>query len=378
MLKTNILHVIDTLGVGGAEKLLSGTVNSLPYFNHHIVYLNGKDTMAAELHENCKISKLNFRSKWDIPRCVVELRRYIRKNEITVVHSHLVMATLISRLACPPDVKLFNSIHSILGSRCFAPAKRLQRLVEKLTYKKRHHLIAVSEEVRRDYDECIGIKGECTVLSNFVDNCFFSGDFKRMSFNGTFRMVTVGNLKPAKNYNYLVNAFKKLPKGIHLDIYGDGPLRKELQAAIDEHKLNIRLCGLKKNVHEVLRNYDLFVMSSIFEGHPVALLEAMASGMPAIVSDIPVLREATMNQGIYFDLSNPADFITKITAIADHKVDLDVFAEANFEMVKKEAGKEPYMQKLFSLYNSSNSLANVKADSIQPSIFRPALNLQTS
>ena len=199
-----------------------------------------------------------------------------------------------------------------------------------------------------------------------------------MSFNGTFRMVTVGNLKPAKNYNYLVNAFKKLPKGIHLDIYGDGPLRKELQAAIDEHKLNIRLCGLKKNVHEVLRNYDLFVMSSIFEGHPVALLEAMASGMPAIVSDIPVLREATMNQGIYFDLSNPADFITKITAIADHKVDLDVYAEANFEMVKKEAGKEPYMQKLFSLYNSSNSLANVKADSIQPSIFRPALNLQTS
>ena len=180
--------------------------------------------------------------------------------------------------------------------------------------------------MRKDYDECIGIKGECTVLSNFVDNCFFSGDFKRMSFNGTFRMVTVGNLKPAKNYNYLVNAFKKLPKGIHLDIYGDGPLRKELQAAIDEHKLNIRLCGLKKNVHEVLRNYDLFVMSSIFEGHPVALLEAMASGMPAIVSDIPVLREATMNQGIYFDLSNPADFITKITAIADHKVDLDVFA----------------------------------------------------
>ena len=49
MYKTNVLHIIDTLGVGGAEKILVGTVNGLPGFQHHVVYLSGSDEMAENL-----------------------------------------------------------------------------------------------------------------------------------------------------------------------------------------------------------------------------------------------------------------------------------------------------------------------------------------
>lgn len=383
MSNINILHVIDTLGVGGAEKLLVGTINNLTGCNHHVIYLCGKDKLASELPANCRVTRLNFNSKWDVPRCVLSIRRYIRKNNIDIVHSHLVMSNLISRLATPRKIKLFNSIHSLLGKRCFAPGKNWQRVVEKLTYRKRHHIIAVSEEVRRDYDACIGIKGNYTVLRNFVDGGFFANDYKRMSFNGTLRMVTVGNLKPAKNYPYLIESFKKLPKGIHLDVYGDGPLREELQAEIDRHGLNIRLCGLSNNVHEVLRNYDLFVMTSSFEGHPVALLEAMASGMPTIVSDIPVLREATANKAIYCDLNNSSDFINKITAIAAHQVNLDEYARINLELARQSGSKERYMQLLYQVYAGRGntipySEANAKAQPETSTIFHPALNLQAS
>src|SRR5688572_3443861 len=98
---TNVLHVIDTLSVGGAEKLLVGTVNGLSQFNHHVVYLSGSDALAKDLPADCKIVKLNFRSKLDTFRCVKQLRRYIRENDIDIVHSHLVMSTIIARLACP-------------------------------------------------------------------------------------------------------------------------------------------------------------------------------------------------------------------------------------------------------------------------------------
>jgi glycosyltransferase involved in cell wall biosynthesis len=350
MSKTNVLHVIDTLSVGGAEKLLVGIVNGLPQFNHHVVYLCGSNALEKDLPPTCKVVKLGFRSKWDTVRCVLQLRRYIRKHNIEAVHSHLVMATVITRLACPKKVQLFNTIHSMLGSRCFAPGKRMQRVIEKMTYKKRHHIIAVSEQVYNDYDSCIGIKGTASVLPNFVEDKFFKADYKRMSFNGTFRMVTVGNLKPAKNYPYLIEAFKKLPKGIHLDVYGDGPLKNELQAEIEKHQLNIRLCGLRDDVHQVLPQYDMFVISSVVEGHPIALLEAMASGMPAILSDIPVLREATGNNGIFCDLANSNDFVNKVTAIANHEVDLDVYAKANFTRVKNMASKEQYMHTMARLY----------------------------
>jgi glycosyltransferase involved in cell wall biosynthesis len=373
MSKANVLHVIDTLSVGGAEKLLVGVVNGLPQFHHHVVCLGSPGMLVADLPVNCKVSSLNFKGKLDLFRCVMALRKYIRRNHIEVVHSHLVMSTLVARLACPSNVPLFNTIHSLLGRRCFSRGKWVQRAIEKLTYKKRHHLIAVSEEVRKDYDQSIGIKGAYSVLHNFVDTRFFRPDFKRMSFNGTFRMVAVGSLKPAKNYNYLIDAFKQLPKGVHLDIYGDGPLKNELQAAIDKHQLNVRLCGVHSNMQEIIPKYDMFVMTSVFEGHPVALLEAMACGMPALVSDIPVLREATGGEAILCDLGKTSDIVDKIQAIANHEVDLDHYAKANFERVKQLSGKEAYMLNLSNMYNDSR--AALKKDRRQPAqpVFRPVV-----
>ncbi|MES1222291.1 MAG: glycosyltransferase [Bacteroidota bacterium] len=354
MSKTSILHIIDSLPVGGAEKLLISTINSLPDYDHHLIYLGGSDELAKELSSDCKINRLHSSptSRWHIPRFAYLVNKYIRHHNIGIVHSHLVMATLVARLACPTDVKLFNSIHSLVGSRFFGNGKKGLRLLEKMTYKKRHHVIAVSEEVLQDYDNYIGIKGAYNILPNFVDDQYFKHEYKKTAFAETFRMVTVGNLKAAKNYTYLVEAFKQLPRTIQLDIYGEGSLRDELQSAIDKNSLNIRLCGATNNVHEVLNSYDLFVMSSSFEGHPLALLEAMAMGMPAAVSDIPVFREAVGGNGIFFDLNDTNDFVKKITAIANHQVDLDEYAKYNFKLARKEATKERYIRSLTRIYGS--------------------------
>ena len=92
MSKANVLHIIDTLGIGGAEKVMVGTVNSLPDFQHHVVYLGGCDALVSQLPGSVKIKKLNYRSKFDIFSCALQLRRYIRKNNIQVVHSHLFMS----------------------------------------------------------------------------------------------------------------------------------------------------------------------------------------------------------------------------------------------------------------------------------------------
>lgn len=349
MPETNVLHIIDTLGIGGAEKVMIGSVKSLPEFQHHVVYLCGSDALASSLPASCKVTKLNYRSKLDMIRCIVELRRYIRKNNISVVHTHLFLATILGRLACPSDVQLFTTIHSLPSKNYFAK-RRIAKWAEKITYRKRHHLIAICHEVFRDYNECIGVKGPYTVLYNYVEDIYHAPDFRRMNFNGTLRLVAVGNLKTAKNYPYLVEAFKTMPKNIYLDIYGSGPLKEQLEAEIIKHQLNIKLCGVRDDIQNVLPDYDAFIMSSIFEGQPISLLEAMACGMPAILSDIPVLREVTGNKAIFYNLNNTSDLVEKITAIANHKVNLDEFAKANFERVKKIANKENYMGMLRKLY----------------------------
>jgi len=348
---TNILHVIDTLGVGGAEKVLVGTVNSLPEFSHHVIYLNGSDSLAKHLPSDCKISKLDFKSKSQIFTCAWKLRRYIRENNIQIVHSHLFMATLISRLACPKSVQLFTTIHSLPSKSYFADG-RLARWMEKLTYRKRHHIIAICHEVFNDYNQCIGVKGPYTILYNYVEENYYAADYKRREFKEEFRLVAVGNFKAAKNYPYLLKAFRKMPPNVKLDIYGSGPLENQLIQEIEKYKLNVKLCGVREDIHNVLPQYDAFIMSSIFEGQPISLLEAMACGMPAILSDIPVLREATNNQAIFYDLENVDDLVSRMQEILANKINLDEYARAGFERIRKIARKDNYMAMLKRVYLS--------------------------
>jgi glycosyltransferase involved in cell wall biosynthesis len=372
MSKINILHIIDTLGIGGAEKVMVGVVNGLPDQQHHVVYLTGSDALAASLPADCKIKKLNYSSKLHLLRAVLQLKAYIRKNNISIVHSHLPSATLIARLACPKDVKLFTTIHSLPSKNYYAESK-ISKWLEKITYRKWHHIIAICQEVFNDYKKCIGIKGPYTVLYNYIDDISYTTQYKKMSFNGTFRMVSVGNLKKAKNYPYLVEAFKQMPKNIYLDIYGAGPLYNQLQKEIETHGLNIRLCGVRQDIHNVLTQYDAFIMSSIFEGQPISLLEAMACGIPAVLSDIPVLREVTNDNAIFFDLNNTNDLVQKLTAIANHEIDLDGFAKTNFERVRKIANKDNYMSMLKKVY-MEHEVYRTEVYKIPPvKIFRPAL-----
>jgi glycosyltransferase involved in cell wall biosynthesis len=189
-------------------------------------------------------------------------------------------------------------------------------------------------------------------------------------------MIAVGNLKPAKNYSYLVEAFKRMPENIQLDIFGSGPLHKELHTEIEKHNLNIRLCGTREDIYNVLPDYDAFIMSSIYEGQPISLLEAMACGVPAILSDIPVLREATNDNAIFYDLNNISDLVQKVTSIAKGEIDLDYFAKAGFERVKKIADKENYMNRLKTLYqyNEEYSYETYKRKVVRliPSLQSPA------
>ena len=370
--KPSILHIIDTMGMGGAEKLMIGVVNGLPQFEHHVIYLYGSDARIHSLPDFCKIQKLNCRSRFDVIRCTFQVKKYIKQHNIDVVHSHLLVATMIARIACPRNVKLFTTIHSLPSKNYFAD-NWIARWMEKLTYRKHHHIIAICEEVLKDYDQCVGLKGPYSILYNYVENIFYKTDYKRMNYNDSLNLVAVGNLRPPKNYSFLIEAFKYLPNNIHLDIYGAGPMKNELEAAIEKNKVNIRLCGMREDIYDILPRYDAFIMSSIYEGCPISLLEAMAGGMPAILSDIPVLREVTANKSIFFDINQTEDLVRKLKAIAKHEINLDEYAAANFERGKKIARKENYLARLFKLYTAPEKNPLFQPVKSPDKIFNPVL-----
>lgn len=346
-----ILHIIDTLNIGGAEKLLVGVVNGLPQYRHFVVYLHGEGLLVPNLPPQCRVIKLTCNSKLDIPRCILQLRKIIRRESIDIVHSHLFFSTLVARIACPSSCRLITTLHSMPGKIRYNNS-RLVTFLDKLTYRKRHEIIAVSEPVFEAHDNMMHFKGTCWVLPNFVEDEFYQSTYKRMNTDGVLRLVAVGNLKKAKNYSFLLDAFSYLSPAFHLDIYGSGELRELLQHKIDEQKLPVRLCGEHRNIHELLPSYDVFLMGSLYEGNPLALLEAMASGLPVVLSDIPSLRKVAGNDAVYFKLDNPYELACQLTRIAERKVDLDSIARVNHEKVRQTASRQNYLRRLSSIYSN--------------------------
>lgn len=348
------MHIIDSMHVGGAEKLLQMAIQALDgKYEQHLLLLNQPDTLAKELTGKCQVSVLDFRGPKDLLRIRRKIRRYIRENNIEIVHSHLYWSNVLSRLATPRSVKLVNTIHAI-SSEASYKINKASYYLEKLTYGRRVQLITVSDEVLKDFQKWIGVKGKARVLYNMIDEKFSlhqPRSFNRSSFN-RLRLVAVGNLRWQKNYEFLLDAFRSLPEDVELDIYGEGDLRESLQKTIDQYKLPVRLCGHHGQIHQLLPNYDLFVMSSFYEGFSLGLMEAMAMGLPPVLSDLPVLKEAAGDTAFYFSLSSPAEFVSIITQAQAGELDLEEKSRLARERALRLTSRDSHIAGLIEVYNS--------------------------
>lgn len=342
--------MIDSLAVGGAETLLVGIINDLQGYEQHIITLNGPGALLQQIKVQHTHTNFDIHSFRKVFGNAGKLKKYIRDNGIDLVHSHLYMSNVMARIGTPRNVPLINSIHAISSLAAYK-VNKMTLYLEKWSYRKRHTLISVSKAVRDDFEKWVGLKGKDYVLYNFINDKFFNHTKKDFYKAGApLRLIAVGNLRYQKNYPYLMEAFRNIPAGVHLDIYGEGPMRPELQQQIDQYQLPVTLKGVYPNMEEVLPQYDAFVMSSFYEGQPVSLLEAMACGLPALLADIPVLREVGEEEAVYFSIEDPSSFVKAVQEVMNGKYPLEKFVAAGHEKVNRFARKDHYLQQLDAIY----------------------------
>ena len=355
-MKKTILHIIYNLGRGGAETMLVSVLKELNDYNNIVITLDSTNDFLGELICDKHIC-LGCSKPWQVPVAIFRLKKIIRTYRPDLVHTHLFWPTLIARLAVPCKIPLITTIHSYVATSIEYKSVAV-KLIDQISYRFRKNIIVgVSKGVLDEYFGFLKlIPFKTHVLYTFVDTSkyTFNPPPARLS-NAALKVVTVGALREQKNQLFLLKAFNELKNyPIYLDIYGVGPLQNELEGLIKTYQLaHVQLKGQKKNVHEILPCYDLFIMSSTFEGFSLSVLEAMAVGVPVLLSNIASFREQCEATGIYFELENTNSLVERLIKIYRDSSLMNDLSKQGYNRVVSNFTLQRHMNELRSIYQSS-------------------------
>ncbi|WP_419022022.1 glycosyltransferase family 4 protein [Holdemanella sp.] len=283
-----IVFYINTLGGGGAERVVSALAKSFSAANEVIVVNSYAVDKEYELNDKVRHIYLekNNTSRNFITRNIhrVSRLRYILKSEKPDV--------LISFMAEPNYRAIVASIglknKTIISVRN-DPDKEypgvLTGFLAKTLFRLADGIVFQTEDAKKWFPDSIQKKS--TIIYNQVDDVFFNTKFHGVRHD----IVSTGRLTNQKNQKMLIRAFASVADKIteNLIIYGEGELRSELESLIAKlHMTNrIFLPGRIENVAETIKSAKLFVLSSDYEGMPNSLMEAMVLGIPCISTNCP-------------------------------------------------------------------------------------------
>ncbi len=298
--RPSIAYVALTLNPGGTERLAVDMARAFRHeFDVTMVCLDEPGAWAGSL----RALGIPVHCVWRQPgldlNVVGRLSSLFRRLQPDIVHAHQCTPwfyAALSRLAWRPP-RLLLEEH---GRFWPEPDKPLRRLVNRaLIAPLTHRAIAVSKDIRHRLARYEGLRADrVDVIYNGVTPAPALGADERRALRASlglpddaFVVGTVGRLDPIKNLPMLVEALRQsLPRvpTLHGLVVGDGPERERLRAAIGAAGLQARMVttGHRDDARRLTQCMDLFVLASLSEGTSMALLEALAGGVPVAVTDV--------------------------------------------------------------------------------------------
>ena len=287
-----VMIVIHGLETGGAEMMVLHLARELSRAGHpvRVVSLHGDDTDVAGLMRRAGVDvvALNKAGGPD-PRTVLRLRAQMRDFSPAVVHTHLPVLEYVL-----PAVRLYGRrvkvIHTVHNIAREETRHRVLREVNRRAFSHGVVPVALNEEVKSSICREYALPPSAVpVVGNGIDLDAFRGPQRRGLRGAGARLLCVARLAPAKNHALLLRTVARLRESgrdVSLTLVGDGPLRGALEERARELGISerVRFAGRRTDTAAFYRDCDLFVLLSDYEGMPMSIIEAMASGLPVVAT----------------------------------------------------------------------------------------------
>ncbi|MCX7868384.1 MAG: glycosyltransferase [Terrimicrobiaceae bacterium] len=304
------LHVIDHLGLGGAQAVLLGLARAMRAagVECEVAAIHHGGLFAAKLEEAGIAAHVLSSSKWNpvfLPRFLKVAARF----QPDILHFHLQASNWLLKplaaLACP--ARRVAHDHASADAR-FRGLATLP--LDALAHVFSDRVVAVSPGVAEFLAACEGVpRAKLAVVPNGVDVRHFTPAHEESRLRArealglpqrAFVAGALGRLAPEKNFGLLVRLAALCPEA-HFILGGEGPCRREIEAALAaaSPSARLRLAGCIEDRRQFYHALDVFLVPSIFEGLPMVLLEAMACALPVVSSPLPDIQKALGEAGLF-------------------------------------------------------------------------------
>ncbi|GEM84437.1 glycosyltransferase [Meiothermus hypogaeus] len=316
-----ILHVINSLELAGAETLLTDLALRLSQQNID-VEIYALKASGSLLEEKVKRSgvRLYFSPISSVysPLQIPMLVKHLFRHKYDLIHVHLFPAQLWAACAASfAHIPMITTEHSTYNRRRTV----FFRMLDRWMYKRYRAVVTISKATAVALSNWLPeiAKRICTIF-NGIEVSYFANaqsvDIKALPSLQRPLLVSVGRLEQEKDQ---VTLLKSLPylETAHLLLIGDGPMRGQLQELASQLGVTHRVhfLGRRVDVPNLLKIADVYIQPSRWEGFGIATLEAMAAGVPVVVSRVAGLKDVVGDAGLLFEPGNERELAEKITAL---------------------------------------------------------------
>ncbi len=371
-----VLHLIGAFNPGGIERWLIGI---LPYINNEqtkadfFCRVPDKGVLSDLVEAQGAKIYVHRGGKLNLQSYSTQLKQIIKENDYDIVHNHLSIhaglpAMALAKLGVPSIVSFHNAHFAPLqvGNKI---KRILSRQYANFSLQKATSnaalVTACSADVMKGIGEIVPLTNcDARILHYGVDVPEYAGkidaNYLKQEINipeGHSIVVHVGRFNPQKNHKgflKIAESILRQRKNTTFVMIGDGHLREEIEQKAKELNIHssFRFLGFRKDVEKILNCADVFLFPSLWEGLPVAALEAMAAGLPIVGANTPGVKMAVKDgiTGYLCELDDINRFTDTVIALLDDSKLRTQFGSKAHEIAIEKFSHAASSKSLISLY----------------------------